>query len=226
METFAPLCHLSRLFGPQFRLRLALVAFRSPRGEDHRASSKSSAGAPICFSRRGSIGSGIAGCLRRITHPHNISTHADPVRHWCRSPSAYVRTGTFSSISPIEISSYRYGGTLQPTCQYRNAGFGLFLRLQRAREERLPAARGADGENEKGRTRERSGAAQAGSRARSVTWPAGALGSDTCRIAPRQTGTAVDRTAGDGETWVWIITIPVGRYPAGDGDIGSQINTS
>jgi hypothetical protein len=31
------------------------------------------------------------GGLRQNTHPHNISTHADPVQHWCRSTSAYVR---------------------------------------------------------------------------------------------------------------------------------------
>jgi hypothetical protein len=54
----------------------------------------------------------------------------------------------------------------------------------------------------------------------------GLLGSEKCQITPRQTGTEVDQTVGGGETWVWIIAIPVERYPAGDGDIGNQMNTS
>ena len=48
-------------------------------------------GSPISSRRRGSTGIATTGCLRRITHPHNISTHADPVQHWCRPTSAYVR---------------------------------------------------------------------------------------------------------------------------------------
>ena len=41
--------------------------------------------------RQASAGTGITGCLHRITHPHNINTHADPVQHWCRPTSTYVR---------------------------------------------------------------------------------------------------------------------------------------
>ena len=43
--------------------------------------------------------------------PTQFSIGVDLHRHTCG-------TGTFSSISPLEISSYRYRGTLQPTCQH------------------------------------------------------------------------------------------------------------
>jgi hypothetical protein len=43
--------------------------------------------------------------------PTQFSIGVDLHRHTCG-------TGTFSSLSPLEISSYRYRGTLQPTCQY------------------------------------------------------------------------------------------------------------
>ena len=43
--------------------------------------------------------------------PTHFSIGVDLHRHTCG-------TGTFSSISPIEISSYRYRGSLQPACQY------------------------------------------------------------------------------------------------------------
>jgi len=45
--------------------------------------------------------------------PTQFSIGVDPHRHTCGP-------GTFSSISPLEISSYRYRGTLQLTCPHES----------------------------------------------------------------------------------------------------------
>jgi hypothetical protein len=69
---------------------------RSPRGPAPTASSScrrlsSWTGSRISCRRHAGTGIGITECSRPVNRPHNISTHAEPVQHWCRPTSAYVR---------------------------------------------------------------------------------------------------------------------------------------
>jgi len=84
-------------------------------------------------------------------------------------------------------------------------------------QETRPAAREADGETRKPPVEMIWGGGVRGPQARSLTWTAGVLSSDNCRITANQAGAEVDRTAGGGETWVGIIAMPAERYPASNG---------
>ena len=85
----------------------------------------------------------------------------------------------------------------------------------------------ADGKNEKGRPRKRSGVADcADPQARSLTWTAVVLSGDHRRITANQVGAEVDQTAGGGETCGRFIAIPAERYPASDGVTRFRRNTS
>jgi len=91
---------------------------------------------------------------------------------------------------------------------------------QRSEPEEGKHARQPEGPTggRKSRPQKRSGGGWLrGPKTRSLTWTAGVLSSDNCRITAYQVGAEVDQTAGGGETWRRFIAATTERYPASDG---------